>query len=72
MTTRFIELAGEINSAMPEYVIHRLAQALNDSSKPLAAAGWLCLAWLTRKTLTTRARALPSSSWNCFSPPGRS
>jgi UDP-N-acetyl-D-glucosamine dehydrogenase len=35
MATRFIELAGEINTAMPEYVIHRLVEALNDSSKPL-------------------------------------
>jgi UDP-N-acetyl-D-glucosamine dehydrogenase len=35
MTTRFIELAGEINTAMPEYVIHRLVEALNDHSKPL-------------------------------------
>jgi UDP-N-acetyl-D-glucosamine dehydrogenase len=35
MTTRFIELAGEINTSMPEYVIHRLAEALNDASKPL-------------------------------------
>ncbi len=35
MTTRFIELAGEINTGMPEYVIHRLVEALNDRSKPL-------------------------------------
>ena len=35
MTTRFIELAGEINTAMPEYVIHRLVEALNEFSKPL-------------------------------------
>jgi UDP-N-acetyl-D-glucosamine dehydrogenase len=27
--TRFIELAGEINTAMPEYVIHKVADALN-------------------------------------------
>jgi UDP-N-acetyl-D-glucosamine dehydrogenase len=27
--TRFIELAGEINSAMPEYVIHQVVAALN-------------------------------------------
>ena len=31
--TRFIELAGEINTAMPEYVVHRLADALNDRRK---------------------------------------
>lgn len=28
--TRFIELAGEVNTAMPEYVVERLAQALDD------------------------------------------
>ena len=34
-STRFIELAGEINHSMPEYVIQRLAEALNDVSKPI-------------------------------------
>ena len=33
--TRFIELAGEINTAMPEYVVHRLIEALNALHKPL-------------------------------------
>ena len=33
--TRFIELAGEINSAMPEYVANRVAEALNAHKKPL-------------------------------------
>jgi UDP-N-acetyl-D-glucosamine dehydrogenase len=33
--TRFIELAGEINTAMPEYVVHRVAEALNTLSKPI-------------------------------------
>lgn len=28
--TRFIELAGEVNSAMPEYVVNKLALALNE------------------------------------------
>ena len=27
--TRFIELAGEINTSMPDYVVHRVAEALN-------------------------------------------
>ncbi len=35
MATRFIELAGEINTAMPQYVIHRLMEALNRLGKPL-------------------------------------
>jgi UDP-N-acetyl-D-glucosamine dehydrogenase len=35
MSTRFIELAGEVNTAMPDHVIHRLSDALNDAGKPL-------------------------------------
>ena len=33
--TRLIELAGEINTAMPEYVVSRVIDALNDSGKPV-------------------------------------
>lgn len=33
--TRFIELAGEINTAMPDYVIRRTADALNESRKSI-------------------------------------
>jgi len=35
MTTRFIELAGEINTAMPRYVVDRLIGALNERGKAL-------------------------------------
>ena len=35
LTTRFIELAGEINTSMPAYVVHRIADALNDRGKPV-------------------------------------
>ncbi len=35
MTTRFIELAGEINTSMPRYVVDRLTEALNDHAKPV-------------------------------------
>ena len=35
MATRFIELAGEINHHMPEYVVTRLAEFLNDAGKPI-------------------------------------
>src|SRR5262249_16292527 len=31
--TRFIELAGEVNTAMPRYVVDRVAEALNDDGK---------------------------------------
>ncbi|MFM8272873.1 MAG: nucleotide sugar dehydrogenase [Gemmata sp.] len=33
MTTRFIELAGEVNTAMPAYVITRVTDALNEAGK---------------------------------------
>jgi UDP-N-acetyl-D-glucosamine dehydrogenase len=33
LTTRFIELAGEINTSMPTYVIGKVADALNDQCK---------------------------------------
>jgi UDP-N-acetyl-D-glucosamine dehydrogenase len=31
--TRFIELAGEINTSMPDYVVSRVSEALNDHGK---------------------------------------
>ncbi|NIA21845.1 MAG: nucleotide sugar dehydrogenase [Anaerolineaceae bacterium] len=43
MTTRFIELAGEINVGMPDYVINRLMQALNERGKCLREAKILVL-----------------------------
>ncbi|MCR9295589.1 MAG: nucleotide sugar dehydrogenase [bacterium] len=34
-STRFIELAGEINTSMPRYVVSKVAEALNSVKKPL-------------------------------------
>ena len=33
--TEFIELAGEVNQAMPHFCVERIARALNDHSKPV-------------------------------------
>jgi UDP-N-acetyl-D-glucosamine dehydrogenase len=41
--TRFIELAGEINTSMPEYVVHRLTDALNTQRKAMNGAKVLLL-----------------------------
>jgi len=41
--TRFIELAGEINTAMPEYVVHRVADALNEHKKAVRGSRILIL-----------------------------
>ena len=35
MSTRFIELAGEINTSMPTYVVNQVAEALNQAGKPI-------------------------------------
>jgi len=43
MPTRFIELAGEINHKMPEYVVQRTALALNDRGKAVKGAKILIL-----------------------------
>ena len=41
--TRFIELAGEINTAMPDYVISKVADALNDEGKAVNGSKILIL-----------------------------
>lgn len=41
--TRFIELAGEVNHAMPGYVVGRIARALNEDDKPVKGSRILVL-----------------------------
>jgi UDP-N-acetyl-D-glucosamine dehydrogenase len=41
--TRFIELAGEINTRMPEHVVHRVADALNSQQKAINGSRILVL-----------------------------
>ncbi|WOO42913.1 nucleotide sugar dehydrogenase [Rubellicoccus peritrichatus] len=41
--TRFIELAGEINTSMPDYVVSRVAEALNEDSKSIKGSKILML-----------------------------
>jgi UDP-N-acetyl-D-glucosamine dehydrogenase len=40
---RFIELAGEVNARMPEYVVDRVGRGLSDGGKPLRGARVLVL-----------------------------
>ena len=42
-STRFIELAGEINTAMPDYVVQRVAEALNNHGKAIKGSRILIL-----------------------------
>jgi UDP-N-acetyl-D-glucosamine dehydrogenase len=41
--TRFIELAGEINTSMPEYVVRRMADALNERQKSVKGSSILIM-----------------------------
>lgn len=43
VNTRFIELAGEINRSMPDYVVHRTMEALNERGKPMRGSKVLLL-----------------------------
>jgi UDP-N-acetyl-D-glucosamine dehydrogenase len=49
--TRFIELAGEINSAMPYHVVSCVSKALNQQAKPLKGAKVLVLGVAYKKDI---------------------
>jgi UDP-N-acetyl-D-glucosamine dehydrogenase len=51
MATRFIELAGEINTAMPEYVVNHVASALNQYKKSLKGSKVLVLGLAYKKNI---------------------
>ncbi len=59
MTTRFIELAGEINTNMPQYVVERLMWALNQQSKPLRGSK-VCVLGIAYKKDVDDPRESPS------------
>lgn len=49
--TRFIELAGEVNSAMPDYVIGKVASALNSAKKAINGSRILVLGIAYKKNV---------------------
>ncbi len=51
MHTRFIELAGEINSSMPQYVVDKITCALNDQGKPIKNSEVLILGVSYKKNI---------------------
>ncbi len=59
MPTRFIELAGEINTSMPEYVVRKVIGALNDAGKPLRGSK-VCLLGVAYKKDVDDPRESPS------------
>jgi UDP-N-acetyl-D-glucosamine dehydrogenase len=59
MNTKFIELAGEINTSMPRYVISRLMEALNRQGKPLKGSK-VCILGISYKKDVDDNRESPS------------
>jgi UDP-N-acetyl-D-glucosamine dehydrogenase len=59
MPTRFIELAGEINTGMPKYVVHRVMEALNEAGKPIKGSK-ICLLGVAYKKDVDDPRESPS------------
>ncbi|HXH63102.1 MAG TPA: nucleotide sugar dehydrogenase [Gemmatimonadales bacterium] len=49
--TRFIELAGELNSAMPEYWVDKVAARLNEAGKAVQGSGVLVLGVAYKKDI---------------------
>jgi UDP-N-acetyl-D-glucosamine dehydrogenase len=49
--TRFIELSGEVNQAMPEYVVGKLMDGLNDNAKALKGSRVLVLGIAYKKNV---------------------
>ena len=59
LTTRFIELAGEINTSMPQYVIDQMIEALNEHGKPLKGSK-VCVLGVAYKKDVDDARESPA------------
>ncbi len=60
LTTRFIELAGEINVGMPRYVVARLEQALDRAQKVSLSAAKVLILGLAYKKNVSDVRESPS------------
>ena len=59
LNTRFIELAGEVNTSMPEYVVGKVVSGLNDARKPVRGSK-ICVLGLAYKKNVDDSRESPS------------
>ncbi|TWU55669.1 nucleotide sugar dehydrogenase [Rubripirellula reticaptiva] len=59
LNARFIELAGEVNRSMPQYVISRTAEFLNEAKKPINGSK-ICMLGIAYKKNVDDPRESPS------------
>lgn len=62
--TKFIELAGDINTSMPRYVVTRLLEALSDAGKPLRGANILLLGLAYKKNVDDPRESPTFAVWD--------
>jgi len=70
--TRFIELAGEVNSYMPEYVVDRITEALNEKSKAVKGSEILLLGVAYKKNIDDYRESAAIEIWNLLLKKGAS
>jgi UDP-N-acetyl-D-glucosamine dehydrogenase len=66
MTTRFIELAGEVNTRMPEWVVEKCMMALNDRGKPMKGAKVLLVGVAYKKDVDDVRESPALELWELF------
>ncbi|HEX2582054.1 MAG TPA: nucleotide sugar dehydrogenase [Dongiaceae bacterium] len=70
IATRFIELAGEINTAMPRHVVTRLGEALSRRGKPLWRARILLLGLAYKKNIDDMRESPALALWRLLEAQG--
>jgi UDP-N-acetyl-D-glucosamine dehydrogenase len=68
--TRFIELAGEVNVSMPEWVVTKVMDALNDRSKALKGAKVLILGMSYKPDIDDDRESPSYTLWNLLAEKG--
>ncbi len=66
ISTRFIELAGEVNTSMPQYVVQRTMMALNDHRKALNGSCLLLVGLAYKKNVDDYRESPAFAVWQTF------
>jgi UDP-N-acetyl-D-glucosamine dehydrogenase len=66
LATRFIETAGEVNSGMPYYVVHRTMEAFSDRGRGLKGARVLLVGLAYKKNVDDMRESPTFKLWDLF------